>query len=257
MSIPFTKYHGTGNDFVIIDNRQGVFDKNNSELVAAMCNRRFGIGADGLILLESHPDCDFNMVYYNSDGNLSSMCGNGGRCIVHFAQSLGVVDNMAKFMAVDGLHTAMISNEGIRLRMGDVYSVNVNEGFCFLDTGSPHHIIFTKEIDAIDLKKEGAQIRYSTYGKEGANVNFAEKIDVQNFKVRTYERGVENETFSCGTGVTAVAIAAFSSGQTLLRKINLHTPGGLLSVSFKEQDNRFTEINLSGPAKAIYTGIWE
>jgi diaminopimelate epimerase len=257
MPIYFTKYHGTGNDFVLIDNRQGLFDKNNTKLVAAMCERRFGIGADGLILLENHPDCDFAMVYYNSDGNASSMCGNGGRCIVHFAQSLGVVSTKAEFLAVDGMHTATISNTIVSLKMGNVTTVKQEAGYCFLDTGSPHHVCFVDQIDAIDVKKIGAKIRYEMYGKQGANVNFAQKIDNHNFKVRTYERGVEDETFSCGTGVTAVAIAAHASKQTSENNINLHTPGGILNVSFTKTDNMFLEVFLNGSAMAVYKGVWE
>lgn len=256
MSIPFTKYHGTGNDFVIIDNRTGVFSKENTTLVAAMCDRRFGIGGDGLILLEDHPDCDFTMVYYNADGNPSSMCGNGGRCIVHFAQQLGIVSAKAQFMAVDGVHTATISTDSVSLHMGDVSDITLSEAFCFLDTGSPHHVIFTDNVDDIDIKKQGAKIRYGTYGSEGANINYAQQIDGANFKVRTYERGVEDETLSCGTGVTAVALAAYKRKLAQTNNITLHTPGGLLSVSFNEQESIFTNIHLNGPATAVFTGVW-
>ena len=257
MPIAFTKYHGTGNDFVLIDNRQGIFDRSDTVLVAAMCSRRFGIGADGLILLENHSDCDFTMVYFNADGNPSSMCGNGGRCIVHFAHQLGIIKNEARFMAVDGLHTATIEGDAVSLKMADVKAVKIAEAYCYLDTGSPHHVIFTEQIDAIDIKKQGAAIRYGLYGDQGANVDYVEQIDSENFKVRTYERGVEDETYSCGTGVTAVALAAYQNKLTDLTRLKLHTPGGLLSVSFKEHNIGFTNIYLRGPATAVYTGLWD
>ncbi|MEP2935052.1 MAG: diaminopimelate epimerase [Gilvibacter sp.] len=257
MSIPFTKYHGTGNDFVLIDNRQDVFNHNDTALVAAMCNRRFGVGADGLILLEHHSEYDFTMVYFNADGNPSSMCGNGGRCIVHFANQLGIVQGDVRFMAVDGLHTATIDGDIISLKMADVKSAKIADGYSFLDTGSPHHVIFTEQIDSIDVKTQGAAIRYGLYGEQGANVNFVQQIDVTNFKVRTYERGVEDETYSCGTGVTAVALAAFQNKLTDKTNLKLHTPGGLLSVRFKDKGVGFTNVHLIGPAMAVYTGVWE
>ncbi|RMA64924.1 diaminopimelate epimerase [Ulvibacter antarcticus] len=256
MEIPFFKYQGTGNDFVMIDNRQGIFIKNNTELVAKICDRRFGIGADGLILLENHPDLDFNMVYYNSDGNLSSMCGNGGRCISQFAKQLGIVDITAKFEAVDGLHEASIQGMNVSLKMADVSRISLSENCTFLDTGSPHHVQIVSQLDTFDVDYEGANIRNSIYGKEGANVNFVQALGNDIFSVRTYERGVEAETLSCGTGVTAVALAMFETGKTTSNKVTLQTPGGVLTVRFKKQATGFTDIYLEGPASFVFKGIW-
>ena len=202
MKHTFYKYQGTGNDFVIIDNRDGVFDKKNTNLIAKLCDRRFGIGADGLILLENHDDVDFRMVYYNSDGNESTMCGNGGRCLVAFAKEINVIDNEAIFLAIDGMHHATIEDDIVKLQMQDVIGIKIFDKHVFIDTGSPHHVEVRENIDVIDIQKEGASIRYGQpYNKEGANVNFVEKISDTVFAVRTYERGDEGETFSCGTEV--------------------------------------------------------
>ena len=256
MELSFFKYQGTGNDFVLIDNRQHVFSKNNTELVAKLCDRRFGIGADGLILLESHPEADFKMVYYNADGNLSSMCGNGGRCITLFAQHLGIISNKAIFEAVDGMHVATIIDDNISLKMNNVSEVIVANGNAFLDTGSPHHIEMVTNLKSFDVKTFGANIRYNTYGKEGANVNFIEQIDTDTFSVRTYERGVEAETLSCGTGVTAVAIAMFEMGKTSSNLVKLQTQGGNLNVRFVKKDDHYEDVYLEGPAKKVYNGVY-
>lgn len=252
----FYKYQGTGNDFVLIDNRNGVFPKNDTKLVKYLCDRRFGIGADGLILLENDNDTDFRMVYYNSDGNESSMCGNGGRCIVAFAQQLGIIDNEARFNATDGLHKAVIHDDGaISLQMKDVHSVTVYRHYVFLDTGSPHHVEIVDDIDSLDVKAVGASIRYSgLYGDKGANVNFVSPKGTDKFSVRTYERGVEDETLSCGTGVTAVAIAMKVLGKAESDTVKLETRGGDLTVSFDLDGNQFTNIFLTGPAQYVFKG---
>lgn len=255
MKHTFYKYHGTGNDFVIIDNRKGIFNKANTKLVAHLCDRRFGIGADGLILLENHDEVDFKMVYYNSDGNESTMCGNGGRCLVAFAKEIGVIDNEASFLAIDGIHHAKIENNIVKLQMQDVSEIEIFNKHVFLDTGSPHHVEVRKNIEAIDIQKEGASIRYGElYNDEGANVNFVEKIDNEVFSVRTYERGVEGETFSCGTGVTAVGIAMNATGKTKEDLITLKTKGGDLKVSFRAEGNGFKDVWLIGPATLVYKG---
>lgn len=259
MKHTFYKYQGTGNDFVIIDNRQEIFDKNNTELVKQLCDRRFGIGADGLILLENHDVVDFKMVYYNSDGNESTMCGNGGRCLVAFANEIGVIENEATFLAIDGVHHATIEDDIVKLQMQDVIGVNTFDKHVFLDTGSPHHVEVRENIDAIDIQKEGASIRYGQpYNEKGANVNFVEKISDAVFAVRTYERGVEGETFSCGTGVTAVGIAMNATGVTKDNLITLQTKGGDLKVSFKQDGNNFKDVWLIGPATLVYKGemVW-
>ena len=257
MKLTFYKYQGTGNDFVMVDNRDLKISKNDTKLINHLCDRKFGIGADGLILLENSEDYkdNFKMVYFNADGNESSMCGNGGRCLVAFAQFLGLVKNSARFTAIDGVHDARIEEGIVSLKMQDVKSISKEEDFLFLNTGSPHHVIFSENIGLKDIKKEGAQIRYSDlYANGGTNVNFVETLTSDSFSVRTYERGVEDETLSCGTGVTAVALAAYESGKTKSEKVNLITPGGKLAVSFKKSENGFTDIWLSGPAVQVFKG---
>lgn len=255
MKYTFYKYQGTGNDFVMIDNRQNIFDKNDTKLIAHLCDRRFGIGADGLILLENDEETDFKMVYFNADGHQSSMCGNGGRCITHFANYLGIINSKATFMAIDGLHRAKIVENDIHLQMQDVLSIEKKEDYVFLNTGSPHHIEFCQNVNQLNVKDEGAKIRYSDLYKEvGSNVNFMQKIDSTTFKVRTYERGVEDETLSCGTGVTAVALAMHFIGETEKNLITIDTKGGKLNVSFNQRYGTYTNIWLIGPAKQVYKG---
>ncbi|MDX1760846.1 MAG: diaminopimelate epimerase [Christiangramia sp.] len=257
MKLTFYKYQGTGNDFVMIDNRDLKISKNDTKLIGRLCDRKFGIGADGLILLENSddPQDDFKMVYFNSDGNESSMCGNGGRCLVAFAKFLNIIEDSARFTAIDGIHDATIQNGIVSLKMQDVPEVSSNEDFLFLDTGSPHHVAFFENIGLKDIKKEGAEIRYSDrYGKAGTNVNFVEAVSEGAFSVRTYERGVEDETLSCGTGVTAVAIAAYESGKTKSEEVKLITQGGELSVKFRKTEEGYSDIWLSGPAVQVFKG---
>jgi diaminopimelate epimerase len=255
MKLTFYKYQGTGNDFVMIDNRQQLFDKNNTKNIARLCDRRFGIGADGLILLENHPELDFKMVYYNADGNESSMCGNGGRCITAFANHLGIIESQASFEAIDGLHQAIIDNEIVKLQMQDVISVERHNQHVFLNTGSPHHVQMENDINELAIKEVGSKIRYGQpYNEFGTNVNFVKKLSENIFKVRTYERGVEDETLSCGTGVTAVAIAMFETSETQSNLITLETEGGKLQVSFEKKDDIFSNIWLIGPAVQVFKG---
>lgn len=259
MKHTFYKYQGTGNDFVMVDNRNNLFPKNDTKLIGHLCDRKFGIGADGLILLENDGNTDFRMVYYNSDGNESTMCGNGGRCIVAFARQLGVIDNEAEFTAIDGRHHATIDNDGtVSLHMKDVNAVSVYENYVFMDTGSPHHVEIVEDLETFDVKKIGASIRYSgLYGEKGSNVNFVSAADDTTFAVRTYERGVEDETLSCGTGVTAVAIAMRVLGNTDKDEVTLVTPGGELKVSFTQIGKQFVNIYLTGPAKFVFNGTIE
>jgi diaminopimelate epimerase len=259
MQILFNKYEGTGNDFVMIDNRMQTFPKENTELVKQLCDRRFGIGGDGLLLLENDSQTDFRMVYYNSDGNLSSMCGNGGRCIVAFAKSLGIIQNEATFIATDGMHQATILDNGIvSLQMSDVAEITMAPNYVFLNTGSPHHVVLSANLKQLDVKSEGSKIRYSDlYGKSGSNVNFAHQISESTFAIRTYERGVEDETLACGTGATAVAIAMNATGQTNSTSINLNAEGGKLAVSFDKIDDLFTNVFLIGPAEFVFKGMIE
>jgi len=255
MELQFYKYQGAGNDFVMIDNRDNSFDKNNTKLIKHLCDRRFGIGADGLILLENATEHDFKMYYFNADGNESTMCGNGGRCIVAFAKKLNIIQNKAIFEAIDGLHHAEIIRDQINLQMIDVNFVLENKDSLFLNTGSPHHVSFQENIDAIQVKEEGSKIRYGKpYGKKGTNVNFVEQVEDNVFKVRTYERGVEEETLACGTGVTAVAIAAFQAKKTTQKHIYLQTLGGMLEVRFENNENEYNNIFLKGPATFVFKG---
>ena len=257
MELTFYKYQGTGNDFVMIDNRSDFFPKEDVQLINHLCDRRFGIGGDGLILLENDTETDFKMVYYNSDGNQSSMCGNGGRCLVAFAQQIGVINNQATFMAIDGLHHASISDDGlVSLQMIDVNAIKVASDYVFMNTGSPHHVAIVDDLKNYNIKEEGAKIRYGNlYGSEGSNVNFVNQISNQIFALRTYERGVEDETLACGTGATAVAIAMNKLGKTNSNVIQLEVEGGKLEVSFDKEEDKFTNVFLKGPAQFVFKGV--
>jgi diaminopimelate epimerase len=256
MEVTFYKYEGTGNDFVIIDNRKAFFPADNKQLIEQLCDRRFGIGADGLILLENDSETDFKMVYFNSDGNQSTMCGNGGRCIVAFAKKMNIIQNKTKFVAIDGLHHATISEQGrVALQMKDVNDVQVSPQYVFLNTGSPHHVELVSMIKNCNVKGDGARIRYSDlYGEAGSNVNFVEQINQNTFSVRTYERGVEDETLSCGTGATAVAIAMNKIGKTHSENIVIFVLGGTLIVSFEKNNDIYSNVLLEGPAKFVFEG---
>lgn len=255
MKTTFYKYQGTGNDFIIIDNRDKHIDATNTKRIAELCDRRFGIGADGLILLENDMDSDFKMVYFNADGNESSMCGNGGRCITAFANYLGLIKEATTFNAIDGLHNATIENKVVALGMQDVTDITTKPNYTFLDTGSPHHVELVNNIDNFNVKQQGAKIRYSdVYGKEGSNINFVEPETENIFKVRTYERGVEDETLSCGTGVTAVALAMHRIGKTQSKAITLKTLGGNLKITFDSSDSGYTNIWLIGLAQQVFKG---
>ncbi len=252
----FYKYQGTGNDFIIIDNRSLLFDKTNVKNIAKLCDRRFGIGADGLILLENHPKVDFRMVYYNADGNESSMCGNGGRCITAFAKFLGVINNETTFEAIDGMHKAEVENGIVSLQMKDVSDIETFETHSFLDTGSPHHVELVNDLKDYDVKFHGERIRYGApYNETGSNINFVNQISDNKFAVRTYERGVEDETLSCGTGVTAVAIAMHKSGATTSQDVTLQTEGGELKIAFDVSDSgNYNNVWLIGSATQVFRG---
>lgn len=259
MQIEFYKYQGTGNDFVMIDNRTNFFPKDDVKLIERLCDRRFGIGADGLILLENDFETDFRMVYYNSDGNQSSMCGNGGRCLVAFANQLGVIDDKTTFIATDGLHHASVNADSIvSLQMIDVNEIQKKDSYTSLNTGSPHHVQIVDDLEHYNVKENGAAIRYGElYGEKGSNVNFVKKVDSDTFSLRTYERGVEDETLACGTGATAVAIAMNAIGETDKTSINLNVEGGKLVVSFDKNNDGYTNVFLTGPAKFVFKGTIE
>lgn len=226
----------------------------DQEQIARICHRRFGIGADGFILLRPHVELDFEMVYYNSDGRTSSMCGNGGRCIAQFAYDQGLVSEQMQFMAIDGPHAAEIINGEVRLKMQDVTNIEVRSEAHFVDTGSPHHVVFGPDPAHLALVEEARKIRYAPpYEEAGVNVNFACWQD-QGVTMRTYERGVEDETYSCGTGVTAAALVAYHQGLTPQSSVPVHTKGGDLRVDFKAQAGHFSDIWLQGPAQSVFSG---
>jgi diaminopimelate epimerase len=250
IKIPFSKYQGTGNDFIIIDNRefQMVLTK---PIISKWCDRRFGIGADGLILISNHPEYDFEMTYYNSDGS-QSMCGNGSRCAVHFAKELGIINTETTFLSTDGVHHASLSEGLVKLSLHNVPSINKKDDGYFVNTGSPHHIKIVPDVSKVDIIGSGSVIRYSeAYKPDGTNVNFVE-LDGGKIRVRTYERGVEAETLSCGTGVTAAALTA--SIHNFESPVAIETLGGSLSVSFTKSDVGFENIYLIGPAERVYDG---
>ncbi len=254
MELHFHKYQGTGNDFIIIDNRDNSINL-SSEQIKQLCHRRFGIGADGLMLLNTKQGFDFEMKYYNADGNESSMCGNGGRCIVKFAYAAGIIKSKYSFSAIDGTHEATIQPTGwVNLMMQDVKEITPYGDAFILDTGSPHYVKAASNVKEIDIYKEGKAIRYSDYFKEqGINVNFVQPGDKEIY-VRTYERGVEDETLSCGTGVTAAALV-FAYNHNGFNHIEVQTPGGHLAVEFTKLENGgFTNICLCGPAEAVFQG---
>lgn len=262
MTLLFYKYEGTGNDFIIIDNREKIFAPQNRKLIANMCHRRLGIGADGLILIEGSDTADFKMMYFNADGNAGSMCGNGGRCAVAFARRMGIINAQAAMETYDGVHKAKILsynsedfNAEVSLQMNDVSRVEIDDDFSFMNTGSPHCVKFIHTISTVDVIQQGRKIRYSErFEKDGTNVNFAQ-FDGHRLIARTYERGVEDETLSCGTGVTAVAIAyALKCSRTGYCEMPVKTSGGELMVKFNSHSGQFTNVFLEGPATFVFEG---
>lgn len=256
MRLTFEKFHGAGNDFVMLDDRAGDYQNITAAQIQLLCDRHMGIGADGLILIRLNADSDFTMVYYNADGQPSSMCGNGGRCAVAFAYKLGMVDQHTQFMAVDGLHHASYRTDGqVRLAMQDVAGLDRMGEAVVTNTGSPHYVLVKTEIDRLDMYREGSSIRYlPSFKQEGINVNFMEQIASDRFKIRTYERGVENETLACGTGAVAGALAMHFLGHTTHNKIAIQALGGLLSIDFKKTASGYTDIYLSGPTQYVFSG---
>ena len=259
MQVQFYKYHGAGNDFVLIDNRESVINP-NPQFIQKLCNRRFGIGSDGLMLLENSGKADFFMRYFNSDGHEASMCGNGGRCIVSFAWKKGLISNETEFIASDGIHKAKILDNGIvALKMNDVENVKKIGEHYFLDTGSPHYVMFVNDVNKSRVKEEGKRIRYDTsVSKNGTNVDFVQIISEDKLTIRTYERGVENETLACGTGAVASAISTHLLNETDNFSFSVQVLGGKLQVDFKkEDDNHFHDIWLTGPAEFVFKGSIE
>ena len=257
MKIPFYKYQGAGNDFILVDNSKLGIDHHHPALIARLCDRRFGVGGDGMMFLQDREGYDFEMVYYNADGKPSSMCGNGGRCIVAFARLLGVIDAETDFLAVDGPHHATISANGdwVSLRMIDVNQLSRDEEAYVLDTGSPHYVQLASNLESKDVYADGYAIRNNnTYKAKGINVNFVEPM-AEGYFVRTFERGVEDETYACGTGVTAVALAmARHHNQTGHITTPIKVLGGNLNIRFDYDGQLFSNIYLEGPAVQVFAG---
>ncbi|MGB0404408.1 MAG: diaminopimelate epimerase [Salibacteraceae bacterium] len=253
----FWKYQGAGNDFVMVDDREELFDIENFETIERICDRRFGIGADGLILLRNSKSdlAQLEMVYFNSDGRQSSMCGNGGRCFAAFALHLGLVKNKFTFLAIDGPHEADFIGDLVNLKMIDVETIEKIGDDYFLDTGSPHYVSRCFDIENLDLLDKAKNIRFNDrFKNEGTNVNFVEyKADY--LDVRTYERGVEDETLACGTGVTAVALVAdILNRNTSGNKSRIKVRGGELEVSYEKRKTGYKNIWLKGPAEMVFKG---
>jgi diaminopimelate epimerase len=257
MQIEFEKFQGTGNDFILLDNRDGRYSDLDERTINWLCDRRLGVGADGLMLLQVVAAYDFEMKYYNADGRESSMCGNGGRCIAAYAKRLGIGGRKVKFLAIDGEHEALFLDNGqVQLQMSDVEEIHVEPSHYFLNTGSPHHVSFVEDVDEIDVYTLGKATRYSDeYKPGGTNVNFVSWLG-DGIRVRTYERGVEDETWSCGTGVTAAAICAGIEKGVDKMTCGVSTLGGKLSVSFhRVSEQKVQDIWLQGPVEFVYQGI--
>ncbi len=256
-TIPFTKYHGAGNDFILIDQREKKYiDTSDSEKVRQLCDRHFGIGADGLMLLQYCDDCDFEMIYFNPDGSLGMFCGNGARCIVAFAKLLQVIRHKARFKAADGMHFAFIlEDDSVELKMGDVNEIEINKDFYFLNTGTVHYVKFVADAYKIDVNLEGKKIRHSKrFEKDGVNVNFVNPTE-NGICIATFERGVEAETLACGTGITAAAICNYLNNPIDKNKnIDVLAKGGNLQVRFETDGKSFRELWLCGPTKLVYAG---
>ena len=254
MLIEFSKYQGTGNDFVIINNTTNFFPKTDSKLINFLCDRKIGIGADGLILIEKSESYDYEMIYFNADGNLGSMCGNGARCSIHFSMLNKIIENSTSFLAFDGLHTGSLTGNVVNVSMSDVLSYDEFNDFIFVDTGSPHLVKCVDDVDQIDIVKISKEVQKDNRFKDGVNVNFLSKVKDDFYKIRTYERGVENETLSCGTGAVAAAITLNILSLVNSDCINLKTKGGELTVELKRTENIFTNIFLSGNVKRVFDG---
>jgi len=255
MKIKFEKYESGGNDFVLIDNRNNLYDL-NSDKIKKICDRNFGIGSDGLIILKKSKIADFKMIYYNSNGQTSSLCGNGTRCLFSFSISLGIIEKIAKIETSEGIYTATISNRNlVSLKMKNIYNIHLFDNKAYLNSGSPHHVEMIDDLNKISVKNLGSSIRFSNrYSPNGTNVNFFNKINDKKFQIRTYERGVEDETLSCGTGATAVAIAVHAMGLTTQNEIIIKTKGGELIISFETSKKGYKNIYLEGPTRFVFKG---
>ena len=257
MKINFDKYHGCGNDFIIINNLSNTFPKDSENQIKKICNRRFGIGADGLILINYNDKFPFEMIYYNSDGKISTMCGNGGRCVMHYCYSYDIIDNKSEFLACDGIHHGIINDDYVKVSMSDVNGYEKYNDYLFLNTGSPHLVKFVDDVSSLDLINISRNIQKSNRFDNGVNVNLVSRKNDNLYQIRTYERGVEDETLSCGTGAVASALALNILSLINSKTVNLDTKGGLLTVDFNKSNSKYTDIHLSGKVKKVFTGILE
>lgn len=254
MLLKFSKYQGTGNDFVMVDDRLLSFPTENLSVIQKICHRKYGVGADGLILIQPGSEADFYMNFFNPDGT-QSYCGNGSRCAVQFAKTIGAIGKTCTYKAIDGLHQGQIQENGwIATSILPVFEIQNIGDDLFLNTGSPHYIKFCDNLQEINIIAEARKIRYDArFAPGGTNVNFVQRINASNIKMRTYERGVEDETLSCGTGVTAAALAVMTESGI----ISVETKGGQLKVQASKSTTGFDNITLSGPAELVYNGEME
>lgn len=253
MIVDFFKYHGHGNDFILFDNRN-LNIKLDKAQISALCHRRFGIGSDGIILIEEAKDADYYMLYYNPDGS-QSLCGNGSRCALHFAEKLGIIRDRAVFSAIDGRHDGIIINDISSVRMHDISDIEEGEEYYYMNNGSPHYVKIVDNLDIVNVFEEGQKIRFNDrFKNEGTNVNFLE-IKTGRIRSRVYERGVENETWSSGTGTAATAIAAFLHDNSIGNLVKIETRGGILEVSFNHHGGlNFTDVWLKGKVHEVFSG---
>jgi diaminopimelate epimerase len=254
VKVPFYKYHGAGNDFVIIDRSEVPFEL-NAKQINQICERRYGVGADGLMFYDCHNELDFKMTYFNSDGSESSFCGNGARCIVQFGIDHKGLSDAITFDFNGTPLGAKRKDYLIEINMSNVSRVErLDNDNLFLDTGSPHQIVWVPEVDKIEVEREGRALRYA-FSPAGCNVNFVELLGENKLAIRTYERGVEAETHACGTGITAAAIAAYFDQKIAATEIELNAVGGMLWVRFEPSDSGFVNVYLTGPAIHVFTGV--
>ena len=257
MKVAFDKYHGNGNDFIIVDGINNSFNHITQEKIKSLCNRNKGIGADGFIIIKPNLNSDFEMVYYNCDGKIGSFCGNGARCAYDFSIKNGISKNISKFKAYDGFHSASSSGDKISISINEVNNFKKIGMNYFVDTGSPHMVMFNQNLEKLKIEDEliKSQVK-NLFKDDGVNVNFVSRKNNNTFLARTFERGVNAETLSCGTGAVAIAICAKLKYDFQNKWVNIVTKGGDLTVTFKKDKNKFIDIFLEGNAKRVFDGTF-
>jgi len=256
MRLPFVKYNGTGNDFIVIDNRKNIFSSLNKNQISNLCNRNFGIGADGIILIQDDEDSDFNVIYYNSDGNIGTFCGNGSRCAVHYSKLIGMLNHEPKFKFHDEIYTAEVNENLVSIHFPNIKNWQIKDDNIFINTGSPHHVLFKEDIGFIDVNVLGKKLcENSIFTVEHTNVNFVSINNEKSISVRTYERGVNAETLSCGTGVVASVLSSDINNYISNKEILVKTKGGDIIVSFNKKNEYYENIIMSGKVQNVYSGI--